>query len=182
MSRSFSCVRTVHRSIYAADAERPRRRGCGRPDISSLRPLAKVCLPLCCWLGRRSASAPSLSVQDKRPHRLPSTPLPPIYPSPSPHLFYSHSRGDVVVATSPQNPKTTVCKRIIGLPGDRVCINPTKYPRKFKTVCCRVLGLLKKSLQNMASRGFQECAMVFKRRSILPPPSGPAEPRLPPRG
>lgn len=53
----------------------------------------------------------------------------------------SLSRGDVVVATSPQNPKTTVCKRIIGLPGDRVCINPTKYPRKFKTVRRRVLRL-----------------------------------------
>ena len=36
-------------------------------------------------------------------------------------------RGDVVVATSPTNPSTKLCKRIIGLPGDTVLINPHPY-------------------------------------------------------
>eukprot|EP00911_Craspedida_sp_UC1_P003009 UC1_evm2s2196 len=43
-------------------------------------------------------------------------------------------RGDVVVARSPNKPTVYVCKRIAGMPGDRVCVNPTKYPRRFTTV------------------------------------------------
>jgi inner membrane protease subunit 1 len=34
-------------------------------------------------------------------------------------------RGDLLVFTSPLDPTRTVCKRIVGLPGDVVCVDPT---------------------------------------------------------
>lgn len=34
-------------------------------------------------------------------------------------------RGDLVVYTSPVNPKLDVCKRVLGLAGDVVCIDPS---------------------------------------------------------
>ncbi|TDL28362.1 LexA/Signal peptidase [Rickenella mellea] len=40
--------------------------------------------------------------------------------SPNPEM-----RGDLVVAVSPRDPRALVCKRIIGLPGDVVCVDPT---------------------------------------------------------
>jgi len=33
-------------------------------------------------------------------------------------------RGDLVVATSPRDPTMTICKRILGMPGDVVCVDP----------------------------------------------------------
>ena len=35
------------------------------------------------------------------------------------------SRGDLVTYISPLDPARPVCKRIIGLPGDVVCVDPT---------------------------------------------------------
>lgn len=38
------------------------------------------------------------------------------------------SRGELVILQSPRNPEGVICKRIIGLPGDIVCVDPTgKY-------------------------------------------------------
>ncbi|CCL98972.1 uncharacterized protein FIBRA_00980 [Fibroporia radiculosa] len=34
-------------------------------------------------------------------------------------------RGDLVTITSPLNPTRIVCKRILGLPGDVICVDPT---------------------------------------------------------
>ncbi|KAI9204019.1 peptidase S24/S26A/S26B/S26C [Polychytrium aggregatum] len=39
--------------------------------------------------------------------------------------------GDVVVAVSPLDPKRAVCKRILGLPGDIVCVDPTHPYREY---------------------------------------------------
>ena len=36
------------------------------------------------------------------------------------------NRGDLVTLLSPQEPTRTVCKRVIGLPGDTVCVHPDK--------------------------------------------------------
>lgn len=36
--------------------------------------------------------------------------------------------GDLVVALSPFNPSRTVCKRVLGLPGDTVCLDPRMRP------------------------------------------------------
>lgn len=38
-------------------------------------------------------------------------------------------RGEVVVFNSPRVPHTQVCKRVIGLPGDVVCVDPTDQRR-----------------------------------------------------
>lgn len=35
------------------------------------------------------------------------------------------SRGDLVTYISPLDPSRIVCKRVIGLPGDVVCVDPT---------------------------------------------------------
>ncbi|TCD69989.1 hypothetical protein EIP91_005578 [Steccherinum ochraceum] len=35
------------------------------------------------------------------------------------------SRGDLVIYASPIDPNRLVCKRILGLPGDTVCVDPT---------------------------------------------------------
>lgn len=35
--------------------------------------------------------------------------------------FYSIQKGDIVIAKSPNDPKTNICKRVIGLEGDKVC-------------------------------------------------------------
>ncbi|RKO91280.1 peptidase S24/S26A/S26B/S26C [Blyttiomyces helicus] len=42
--------------------------------------------------------------------------------------------GDVVVAVSPTGPGKTICKRVLGMPGDRICIDPTVADRRFLTV------------------------------------------------
>lgn len=34
-------------------------------------------------------------------------------------------RGDLAIYTSPLDPSRTVCKRVLGLPGDVVCVDPT---------------------------------------------------------
>ncbi|KAF8167915.1 signal peptidase I family protein [Crassisporium funariophilum] len=34
-------------------------------------------------------------------------------------------RGELIVAKSPLDPHRIICKRIIGLPGDIVCVDPT---------------------------------------------------------
>ncbi|KAK0198656.1 signal peptidase I family protein [Armillaria mellea] len=39
--------------------------------------------------------------------------------------FTELSRGDLVTAKSPLDPLRIVCKRIIGLPGDVICVDPT---------------------------------------------------------
>ena len=35
------------------------------------------------------------------------------------------SRGDLVVLVSPRNPEQHICKRVIGLSGDIICVDPT---------------------------------------------------------
>jgi len=44
-----------------------------------------------------------------------------------PHrLFPNHlARGELITLTSPVNPSRIICKRVIGLPGDVVCVDPT---------------------------------------------------------
>eukprot|EP00038_Savillea_parva_P002675 m.116385 g.116385 ORF g.116385 m.116385 type:complete len:228 (+) comp10919_c0_seq1:325-1008(+) len=44
-------------------------------------------------------------------------------------------RGDVVIAVSPRNPTSAVCKRILGMPGDVVCTNTgEKAAKEYETV------------------------------------------------
>nr|XP_032624415.1 mitochondrial inner membrane protease subunit 1 isoform X2 [Chelonoidis abingdonii] len=51
-------------------------------------------------------------------------------------VFQQHShqcqlqRGDIVIAKSPNDPKSNICKRVIGLEGDKVCISSPSDFRK----------------------------------------------------
>jgi len=43
------------------------------------------------------------------------------------HRFSGWVRGEVIVATSPKDPDARICKRIMGLPGDRVKVTEGPY-------------------------------------------------------
>lgn len=38
--------------------------------------------------------------------------------------FHNFDRGDIIIAKSPIDPKQMICKRIVGLPGDKILIKP----------------------------------------------------------
>ena len=42
-------------------------------------------------------------------------------------------RGDLVTLQSPQEPTKTICKRVIGLPGDTICVHPDKVAGMYTT-------------------------------------------------
>lgn len=42
--------------------------------------------------------------------------------------------GDVIVAISPNNPSNLVCKRLLGVAGDTVCVDPTIDPLDMVTI------------------------------------------------
>jgi mitochondrial inner membrane protease subunit 1 len=46
---------------------------------------------------------------------------------------WSIRRGDIIVATSPTDPSRTVCKRIIGIEGDVIEVDPLRKRRRKKT-------------------------------------------------
>lgn len=41
------------------------------------------------------------------------------------YRFSPVARGDIVTLKSPLDPQRIVCKRVIGLPGDIICVDPT---------------------------------------------------------
>jgi len=41
------------------------------------------------------------------------------------YRFFPIARGDLVTLKSPLDPQRIVCKRVIGLPGDIICVDPT---------------------------------------------------------
>ncbi|XP_065611515.1 mitochondrial inner membrane protease subunit 1 isoform X3 [Cyrtonyx montezumae] len=42
--------------------------------------------------------------------------------------FYCIRKGDIVIVKSPTDPKSNICKRVIGLEGDKVCTsNPSDF-------------------------------------------------------
>ncbi|XP_053245898.1 mitochondrial inner membrane protease subunit 1 isoform X2 [Podarcis raffonei] len=42
--------------------------------------------------------------------------------------FYNIQKGDIIIAKNPSDPKSNICKRVIGLEGDKVC---TSSPSDF---------------------------------------------------
>ncbi|KAI9227778.1 MAG: LexA/Signal peptidase [Piptocephalis tieghemiana] len=48
--------------------------------------------------------------------------------------FFSIEQGDIVVCTSPRHPHHQVCKRVVGMPGDVICIDPTKEEQEREWV------------------------------------------------
>ncbi|KAI9355885.1 peptidase S24/S26A/S26B/S26C [Pilaira anomala] len=51
----------------------------------------------------------------------------------SPH-FREYKIGDVVICMSPAKPGRVVLKRILGMPGDNICEDPTVSDRKYVNV------------------------------------------------
>ncbi|XP_030056528.1 mitochondrial inner membrane protease subunit 1 [Microcaecilia unicolor] len=41
--------------------------------------------------------------------------------------FYSIQKGDIIIAKSPNDPRTNICKRVIGLEGDKVCVSDPSH-------------------------------------------------------
>ncbi|KAI9315759.1 mitochondrial inner membrane protease subunit 1 [Dichotomocladium elegans] len=52
--------------------------------------------------------------------------------------FRDYRLGDVVVCISPAVPGRAVLKRILGLPGDNICVDPTAAERKYIDVNTQV--------------------------------------------
>uniref|UniRef100_A0A8C9FQ04 Mitochondrial inner membrane protease subunit n=1 Tax=Pavo cristatus TaxID=9049 RepID=A0A8C9FQ04_PAVCR len=53
--------------------------------------------------------------------------------------FYSIRKGDIVIVKSPTDPKSNICKRVIGLEGDKVCTsNPSDFLKTHSFVSIRV--------------------------------------------
>ncbi|KAK4514184.1 protein homooligomerization [Mucor velutinosus] len=50
------------------------------------------------------------------------------------HHFRDLEIGDVVICMSPAKPGRSVLKRVIGLPGDNICEDPTVQDRKYVNV------------------------------------------------
>ncbi|XP_074811241.1 mitochondrial inner membrane protease subunit 1 [Natator depressus] len=49
--------------------------------------------------------------------------------------FYCIQKGDIVIAKSPNDPKSNICKRVIGLEGDKVCISsPSDFRKRHSYV------------------------------------------------
>lgn len=38
--------------------------------------------------------------------------------------YRSVQRGDIIIAKSPTNPTTNICKRVVGVPGDKITLKP----------------------------------------------------------
>ncbi|TEA42411.1 hypothetical protein DBR06_SOUSAS1810204, partial [Sousa chinensis] len=53
--------------------------------------------------------------------------------------FYGIQRGDTVIAKSPSDPKSNICKRVIGLEGDKILINSPSGLFKSTVMCQRVM-------------------------------------------
>ncbi|XP_030416122.1 mitochondrial inner membrane protease subunit 1 isoform X5 [Gopherus evgoodei] len=56
--------------------------------------------------------------------------------------FYCIQKGDIVIAKSPNDPKSNICKRVIGLEGDKVCISSPSDFRKSHSYMIPPLFLL----------------------------------------
>ncbi|XP_011177090.1 mitochondrial inner membrane protease subunit 1 [Zeugodacus cucurbitae] len=44
--------------------------------------------------------------------------------------FHNPRRGDIVIAVSPTDPKQFICKRIVGIPGDRIVLKNNTTPKE----------------------------------------------------
>ncbi|KAM6255139.1 mitochondrial inner membrane protease subunit 1 isoform 4-T5 [Spheniscus humboldti] len=54
--------------------------------------------------------------------------------------FYCIRKGDIVIVKSPNDPKSNICKRVIGLEGDKVCTsNPSDFLKSHSYVVVKCL-------------------------------------------
>lgn len=43
-------------------------------------------------------------------------------------------RGDIIIAKNPNNPNQNICKRVVGLPGDRIITKSSYHLNPFKSI------------------------------------------------
>ncbi|XP_053576374.1 mitochondrial inner membrane protease subunit 1 isoform X2 [Bombina bombina] len=63
--------------------------------------------------------------------------------------FFTINRGDIVIAKSPNKPSVNICKRVIGLEGDKICTsNPLGFIKRHTYVPKGHVWLEGDNLQN----------------------------------
>lgn len=83
--------------------------------------------------------------------------------------FGEWEKGMVVVATHPKDPHGSVCKRILGLPGDKVCTNPDSFGvKKFETLSKGQVWLQGDNLSNSTdSRSYGAVPIALIRSKVI---------------
>ncbi|KAM6069537.1 mitochondrial inner membrane protease subunit 1 isoform 2-T4 [Theristicus caerulescens] len=65
--------------------------------------------------------------------------------------FYCIRKGDIVIVKSPNDPKSNICKRVIGLEGDKVCTsNPSDF---LKSHSYAIIGKIIRNLDHRDMQG-----------------------------
>ncbi|XP_067635935.1 mitochondrial inner membrane protease subunit 1 [Eurosta solidaginis] len=71
--------------------------------------------------------------------------------------FHNPRRGDIIIAVSPTDPKQFICKRVVGIPGDRIALKSSVAPATDtsadEAVANRKLKMLK-FIDEYVPRGF----------------------------
>lgn len=82
--------------------------------------------------------------------------------------------GDIIVAVMPSNPKTLICKRILGLPGDRLVYSkPNEYDSLYKHRTINVTQLMEEN-EEITSKQIKDltekCKKKWNMKEIIVPP------------
>ncbi|KAJ9104649.1 hypothetical protein QFC21_002147 [Naganishia friedmannii] len=92
-------------------------------------------------------------------------------------------RGDIIIATSPTDPSKTVCKRVIGLEGDVIEVDPTRSARRRqrrgRTRSWEGEGEDDREALSMAGKGTWEEADAQHRHVLSQRAPHPATPPIP---